>query len=93
MICTEHNCAAYFKVYNCKKLTGEIVNSGTNYYVSVKTLAYEIAKILNKKISIKINLRRTRSKLSKVSNLKYDNKKIHLYTGWKTKVNLKNGLA
>ena len=88
----EDTCSAFFKVYKCKKLAGEVVNSGTNYSISMKTLAIEIAKILNKKIKIELDIKRTRPKLSEVSNLKCDNKKIKFYTGWKPKTKLNIGL-
>ena len=88
----DDTCNAFLKVYNCKKLVGQVVNSGTNKSISIKFLAEQIAKLMNKKIKIKKLALKTRPKLSEVQDLKCDNRKIKKYTNWKPTVNLETGL-
>ena len=88
----EDLCSAFEKIYNSKKLFGEVTNVGSDKEISIKNLINKISKILNKKYKIIIDNERIRPRLSEVTRLKCDNHKIKKYTKWKPKYNLDKGL-
>ncbi len=88
----EDLCSAYEKIYNSKKLFGEIINVGSDKEISIKDLINKVSKILNKKYKIIVDNKRLRPRLSEVTRLKCNNKKIKKSTKWKAKYNLDKGL-
>ncbi len=84
-------CDAYLKILKKNKY-GEIYNIGNSYEISIRDLAFLIAKIMNKKIKIKKSKIRFRVKKSEVDLLKSNNRKIINLTGWKPKYRGQNGL-
>lgn len=62
--------------------TGEVVNFGSNYEVSVGDLAQLIAEVMNKPIEIIADDVRMRPKNSEVERLWADNEKARLVFGW-----------
>ena len=88
----EDLCEAYLKLSKAKKLTGHVVNVGTNKEISIKDLSILIMKKLNIYKKIKISPERKRVKLSEVNRLLCSNKKIIKETGWVPKTNMQEGL-
>tara|TARA_B100000035_G_C21027042_1_gene566691 strand:+ start:1641 stop:2615 length:975 start_codon:yes stop_codon:yes gene_type:complete len=88
----EDLCSAFEKIYNSKKLFGEVINVGSDKEISIKNLINKISKIFNKKYKIIVDNERIRPRLSEVTRLKCDNRKIKKYTNWKPKYNLDKGL-
>tara|TARA_Y100001970_G_scaffold105894_1_gene132669 strand:+ start:2373 stop:3365 length:993 start_codon:yes stop_codon:yes gene_type:complete len=77
---------------NKKKSIGEIINLGSGYEISIKNLAYIIAKILRVKIKFKYSKVRIRPKKSEVERLLASNKKAKKILNWKPKFKNKKGL-
>jgi nucleoside-diphosphate-sugar epimerase len=88
----EDTCEAFLKIYNNKKLFGQVVNSGTNSNISIEDLAKKIFKIMKANYKIKTIDLKTRPKLSEVDNLQCNNRKIKKIANWKPKINLEQGL-
>jgi len=88
----DDTCSAFYHAYNCKRLVGQIVNSGANNCISMKFLAHQIAKLMGRKIKIKKQSFKIRPTQSEVQNLKCNNKKIRSFTKWKPKIKLEDGL-
>ena len=83
---------AFIKVMKNQKIYGDVVNVGTNKKISVRTLSNEILKLSKNKKLIEVNPLRKRPKLSEVSRLQCDNRKIKKLTKWKPNINLTEGL-
>ena len=88
----EDTVEAFIKIMKSKKIFGDVVNVGTNKKISIKTLCNEILKLSKYKKSIKVNSLRKRPKLSEVSRLQCDNRKIKRLINWKPKTKLSDGL-
>ena len=88
----EDICNAYFFVLKSKKLTGQIVNVGSNTNISIDKIVKKIMNITKEKFKISKNKKIIRPKLSEVDNLKCNNKKITSLTAWKSSTSLNNGL-
>ena len=88
---------AFVKAIKTKNLSGQIINIGSNYEISIKKLASEIAKIMNKKITINFDKKRKRPSKSEVSRLRASNIKAKKLLKWKPKkigiAGLKIGLS
>jgi len=88
----EDLCSAYEKIYNSRKLFGEVINVGSDKEIKIKNLISKVSKILNKKFKIIVDKKRIRPRLSEVTRLKCDNRKIKKFTKWEPKYDLDNGL-
>lgn len=83
---------AFIEIFNSEKLFGEITNIGMNEEISIGNLVKLIAKLMNKKVEIIEDNKRTRPKKSEVERLYCDNSKLLANTNWKPKYNSKQGL-
>ena len=83
---------AFIKIINCRKAIGQVLNVGSNQKISIRTLCNTLFKLSKNKKNIVIQDRRKRPKLSEVSNLQCNNKKIIKLTSWKPQTTLKSGL-
>jgi dTDP-glucose 4,6-dehydratase len=79
-------------IFKTNNLTGDVTNIGSNFEISIKQLALEIAGILNVKIDFQISPERKRPKKSEVERLYCDNSKILKHTKWRPQYSLKKGL-
>ena len=85
-------CNAYEIVMKSKKFNGNIINVGSNEFISIGDLYNKIQKLLKIKKSLLIDNKRKRTKKSEVSKLLCDNSKIIKNTKWKPEITLDNGL-
>ena len=85
-------CNAYEIVMKSKSFNGNIINVGSNEFISIGDLYNKIEKLLKIKKSLLIDNKRKRTKKSEVSKLLCDNSKIIQNTKWKPKITLENGL-
>ena len=83
---------AFVKALKRKNLFGQIINIGSNYEISIKQLANEIALIMNKKIKINTDIKRLRPSKSEVERLCASNTKARKLLNWKPKNLGKKGL-
>jgi len=67
------------------KITGEVINLGSNFEVNIETLAQTIAKLMNKEVSIIADKQRLRPKNSEVERLYAANAKALSLLNWKPK--------
>jgi dTDP-glucose 4,6-dehydratase len=75
---------------SAKKVVGEIINLGSGNEISIRELAFKIAKIA--KIKIKIKYDEGRERPYDVNRLICNNKKAKKLLGWKTKTTMDQGL-
>ena len=75
---------------NAKKAVGEIINVGSGDEISVRELAFKIARIA--KIKIKIRYDEGRERPYDVNRLICNNKKAKKLLDWKTKITMDEGL-
>lgn len=66
-----------------KNILGEVTNIGNNFEISIKDIIKTVSEITNKKIEIKIEKIRIRSKKSEVHRLYSDNRKAKKILKWK----------
>ena len=66
-----------------KNILGEVTNIGNNFEISIKDIIKIVSEITNKKIKIKIENKRIRSKKSEVYRLYSDNRKAKKILKWK----------
>ena len=83
---------AFYLAIDNKSITGEVVNLGSNYEISIKNLKNLIMKIYNKKIKIEINPKRLRPRKSEVMRLLCNNSKAKKLLNWKPEYSGKKGL-
>lgn len=84
--------SGFIEIAESKKLFGEITNIGSGSEISIKNLAILISSLMNKKLRIIIDSRRSRPKKSEVERLCCDNAKLKKYTNWKLNYDIKRGL-
>ncbi len=75
-----------------KDTSGEIINLGTGYDVSIKKLVNLIAKVMSVKVEILIDKNRVRPKRSEVEKLRSNNKKAKKILNWRPKYFNEKGL-
>ena len=81
---------AIIRSLNSKKAIGEIINVGSGNEISIRELAFRIAKIA--KIKIKIRYDEARERPYNVNRLICNNKKAKKLLDWKTKTAMDEGL-
>ncbi len=81
---------AIIRSLNSKKAIGEIINVGSGNEISIRELAFRIAKIA--KIKIKIRYDEARERPYDVNRLICNNKKAKKLLDWKTKTAMDEGL-
>lgn len=83
---------AFIKVAESQETVGQVVNSGSNYEISIGDLANKIIDIIGKDVSVICDEERLRPEKSEVNRLWADNGKIKRLTNWKPKYTLDEGL-
>lgn len=89
----QDTCLALIKIDKSRIPFGEVVNIGSGKETSIKSLINSIQKILKIKKKIIQKEERFRPKNSEVYRLVSNNKKLYLYTKFKSKFNLEKGLT
>ena len=82
---------AFVRTLSAKKISGEIINVGSNYEVSIKEIIDFVASITNRKIIIKKKQERFRPEASEVNRLICSNKKAKKLLKWSPNYNGKEG--
>ena len=76
---------AFIAVAKSKRTVGEVINSASNFEISIEQTAILISKLMNSQIEILSEENRKRPDKSEVSRLFGSNKKILSLTDWKQK--------
>ncbi len=84
--------SGFIKFAQCRRTTGEVVNLGSGYEVSVQKIVDVVGKILNRKLHIVVDRKRIRPKESEVERLFSDSQKALRLFGWKPVTRLEDGL-
>lgn len=82
----------FIRVAESKKSTGEVINIGSNFAISIEDLAVLISKLMNTKIKVEEEEQRQRPEKSEVERLWADNTKAKRLLGWSPKYTLEEGL-
>lgn len=81
----EDTCRSFIAVANTSKAIGEVINSASNFEISIGETAYLISKIMNSEIEIVEENERIRPEKSEVNRLYGCNDKLLKLTGWEPK--------
>ncbi len=84
-------CSAFVNLLDNEKVIGKIINSASNFEVSIKETALLIAKIMDVEITIKSEENRLRPKNSEVERLFGDNSLLKKLTEWEPEFGDLNG--
>ena len=84
-------CSAFINLLDNEKVIGKIINSASNFEVSIEETALLIAKIMNVEFTIKSEENRLRPKNSEVERLFGDNSLIKKLTDWNPEFGDLNG--
>ena len=76
-------CNAFYCVAKSEKTIGKVLNSASNFEISIGDTARLIAEVMNTKLELDIDLNRLRPKGSEVNRLFGDNTLIKSLTSWK----------
>lgn len=82
----------FVKLAASKHSVGEVMNIGSNYEISIKTILDKIQLIIGRKLKIAYENQRRRSKKSEVDRLYADNRKIKKLVKWHPEVTIEEGL-
>jgi NAD dependent epimerase/dehydratase len=85
-------CEGLLALAESKKTTGEVVNIGSNYEISIKNLLDLIKDIIGSDVELIVDNERMRPKKSEVLRLWCDNSKIKQLTGFSPSTDLEIGL-
>ena len=83
---------AFIKVAESERTIGEVINSGSNYEITIGETVKKIISIIGKDVKILCDDERLRPENSEVNRLWADNTKIKELTGWKPNYNIDRGL-
>ena len=83
---------AFIKVAESPKSIGEVINIGSNFEVSIGTLAEKIISLIGKNVEIVSDSSRIRPPKSEVERLWCDNRKARELLGWSPITSLEEGL-
>ncbi len=84
-------CSAFIEVAKSSKTIGEVVNSASNFEISIYETANLIAELMNYPIQIESDKERIRPENSEVNRLYGSNEKIISLTNWKPRYAGLNG--
>ncbi len=87
----EDTCRAFIAVATSDNSIGEIINSASNFEISIGNTAALIAEIMNAQIEISEDTRRLRPRSSEVNRLFGDNSKLLNLTEWQPQYGGLNG--
>jgi NAD dependent epimerase/dehydratase len=83
---------AFIKIAESEKTIGEVINSGSNYEITIGDTVKKIISIIGKDVKILCDDERLRPENSEVNRLWADNTKLKELTGWKPNYNIDQGL-
>ena len=78
----DDTCEAFISVANSKETIGEVMNSASNFEISIGKTAELIAELMNAHIEIEQEIKRIRPDNAEVNRLFGCNEKIKSYTDW-----------
>mgnify|MGYP001435028578 CR=1 FL=1 len=81
----EDTCESFLSILSSKKTIGKIINSASNFEISIGDTAKLISEVMNKKIQISTEDERLRPENSEVERLFGDNSLLKEITGWEPK--------
>lgn len=84
---------AFIKIAESEKTIGEVINSGSNYEISIGDTVKKIINIIGKDVKIICDEERIRPDKSEVNRLWADNSKIKELTEWEPKYSIDDGLV
>ena len=84
-------CAAFIAISHCKQTIGKVINSASNFEISIGDTASLIAEVMNSNIEIITDESRVRPKGSEVDRLFGDNSLLRELTNWKPQYEGKEG--
>tara|TARA_Y100000389_G_C17429396_1_gene501627 strand:- start:159 stop:1139 length:981 start_codon:yes stop_codon:yes gene_type:complete len=88
----EDCCRAFIMLVESDKTIGEIINIGSNSEISIADTLKLIKKLMSTDVAFISDEQRKRPKKSEVFRLWCDNKKINELTGYKSQINIEEGL-
>ena len=83
---------AFIKVAESPQSTGEVINVGSNFEISIGDIAKKVIAMIGKNREIVIDPKRVRPLNSEVERLRCDNTQAKNLLGWEPKVSLEKGL-
>ncbi len=89
----EDTCRGFIAIAGSDNTIGEIVNIGSNFEISIKKTLDLIKELMNSDVEFILDDQRLRPDKSEVFRLWCDNSKIENLTGFKPKVDMREGLA
>jgi NAD dependent epimerase/dehydratase len=84
--------AGFLAAWRSEKAIGEVLNLGVGTGISIGDLVSEIARLINKDVSVQSVEERARPDASEVDRLISNNTKAHEITGWQPAITLAEGL-
>ena len=78
----DDTCSAFIAVSECDSALGQVINSASNFEISIENTALLIADVMNVKIEIITDKKRLRPKDSEVNRLYGDNTLLKQLTSW-----------
>ena len=88
----EDTCRGFVELSDCNEAIGETVNIGSNFEISIGETLDIIKEIMNSKVKFVTDHHRIRPENSEVFRLLCDNSKLHQLTGFKSNIDLRQGL-
>ncbi len=88
----EDTCRGFLELANCDAAIGETVNIGSNYEISVGDTLNIIKELMEGDVEFVVDDERIRPEKSEVFRLWCDNTKIEQLTGFKPRVDIREGL-
>ncbi|AOR23404.1 NAD-dependent 4,6-dehydratase LegB [Clostridium taeniosporum] len=82
----------FLEISKCENTIGEEINIATSREISIKELAYELIKQINKNAKIVCDKQRLRPEKSEVNRLLGSNEKIKKLTKWEPKFTFEEGI-
>ncbi|WP_026882554.1 NAD-dependent 4,6-dehydratase LegB [Clostridium akagii] len=83
---------AFIKIAESDRTIGEVINSGSNYEISIEDTVKKIINIIGKDVKIVCDEQRLRPENSEVNRLWADNMKIKELTEWSPQYSIDEGL-
>ncbi len=88
----EDTCRGFIELAECDNAIGQIVNIGSNYEISIGDTLNIIKELMDSDVKFIVDKDRIRPSKSEVFRLWCDNSKIEKLTGFKTEVDIREGL-
>lgn len=82
----------FIKAAESERSTGEVINIGSGFEISINDLANKIISLIGKKVNIVSDPKRVRPQKSEVGRLMADNSKAKELLNWEPKISLDEGL-